>query len=133
MNDVRHALRLIAKKPGFAAAVIVTLAIGIGATSAVFNAIHTLLIADLPFSGAERVYWVEPAPHTSFSKSFLVDFRRGLRAFDGLAGYSGWGLTVTGLGEPRNVDGARVTTDFFDVLGVTPLLGRTFAPGDDNV
>jgi putative ABC transport system permease protein len=133
MTDLRHALRLLVQKPGFTIAVVLTLAIGIGANTAVFNAVHRLILQDLPFGDAERLYTVDPAPHTSVSKAVLTDFRQAQRGFEGVAGFSRWGFTVTGLGQPRNVTGARVTTDFFDVMRARPALGRTFLASDENV
>jgi putative ABC transport system permease protein len=134
MTDLRHALRLLVKKPGFTIAVVLTLAIGIGANTAVFNAVHRLLVQDLPFGDADRLVRIDVSPDSSsVSKAALSGFRQTQHVFDGVAAYSGWGFTVTGLGEPRNVDGARVTSDFFDVLRARPAWGRAFVTGDDQV
>jgi putative ABC transport system permease protein len=132
LHDVRYAIRVLARARAFTVAALLTLAIGIGANTAVFNAIHALLLEELPFGHAEQLCVISPSG-TSVSKSFLVDLRSVQRAFEGVTAFSGWGFAVTGLGEPLNVSGARVTPDFFDVLQLRPMMGRTFVSRDENV
>ena len=137
VQDVRYAIRLFVKRPGFAAVAILTLALGIGATTAIFTVVNAVLLSPLPFRDAERLVEVRilskngeglPAsrrrlPRVAFAEPDLR-CRRG--AIDGGA------ATLTGDGAPERIGSAAVTDRFFDVLGAQPLLGRVFQDGDDK-
>jgi putative ABC transport system permease protein len=143
MADLRYALRALARAPGFTLAVVLTLALGIGANSAVFSVVHSVLLRPLPYSEPERLVYIHgryPAfGRTSTSLPDFQDLRASTHSFEQIAGRHGTGFVLTGQGEPERVVADRVTANFFSVLGVRPTLGRAFLPeeeqmgGDDRV
>jgi putative ABC transport system permease protein len=135
-SDVRYAIRLFLKRPGFAAVAILTLALGIGATTAIFTVVNAVLLSPLPFRDAERLAEVRiisqngegfPLPDADF-----LEWRAQNRAADAIAVYDVNAATITGGGEPERIGAAGVTDRFFDVLGQRPLIGRLFQDGDDR-
>ncbi|HVE79733.1 MAG TPA: ABC transporter permease, partial [Gemmatimonadaceae bacterium] len=137
-QDVRYALRSLRRTPGFAAVAIITLALGIGANTAIVSVVNAALLRPLPFADDGRLAVV----HTSF-KSFqleranlsepeFMDLRERARSFVGLAGERQSGVTLTGEGEPERLRARRASANFFEVLGVRAALGRTFAVGEDR-
>ena len=136
VHDVRYAIRLLLKRPGFAAVAILTLALGIGATTAIFTVVNAVLLRPLPFPDAERLVQVRiiSSNHESFSlpdADFLA-WRSQNQTCDAVAVYWASPETLTGDGAPERIGSAAVTDRFFDVLGVRPLLGRVFQEGDDK-
>ena len=136
--DLRYAARSLWRTPGFTTAAIVTLALGIGATTAIFSAVDALLIRSLPYPQAERLValWVDATrrgmPRTEWTNvADATDWAAELRSVESLYAYRGWDPTLTGSGEPVRLAGTDVTHEFFDVLGVRPLLGRGFTAEDD--
>ncbi len=135
LGDVRFALRLLARRPGFAAITILTLALGIGATTAIFTVVHAVLLSPLPFPRADRLVEVRivgrdgeifPLPDADFQA-----WRAANRTADAVAVFSPGSVTLTGFGAPERLQGVQVTDRFFDVLGVRPRLGRALRQGDD--
>lgn len=131
-RDLLYALRSLVRGPSFAALVSVTLALGIGASTAIFSLIDVVLIRPLPFPGAEQlaVVW-ETAPRVGYPKvdvapANYVDWVQQSDVFDGLAAYSGNAFNLTGQGRPERLDGVQVTPNLFSVIGVDPVLGRAF-------
>jgi len=135
LSDIRYALRTMMRAPGFAATAALTLAIGIGANTAIFTVVYALLLKPLPFRDADRLIYVHdtfPAvANASISLQKFLALRDGNRSLTALAATSPRSLTITGLGDPQILGVTRVTGDFFDVLGVAPLAGRTIARADD--
>ena len=131
-GDVRYAFRQIRKRPGFSAAAILTLAIGVGATAAVFAVVDAVLLRPLPYPESDRLYSLFEVnsrgnvgrTRTTFLN--FLDWRDQASSFDGMAAHIGTGFTLTGRGDPEFVLGQQVTTNLLDVLRVTPLLGRSF-------
>ena len=136
MNDIRFAIRSLARAPGLTAVAILTLALGIGANSAVFSLVDAVLIRPLPFAQPERLVVLyemrEGYGRANVSAHEYVAWRDRNRAFDGMAMYNYRGLTLTGAGEPVQLKAQTVTANFFDVLGGRPIIGRTFRPGEDQ-
>ncbi len=129
--DVRTAVRGFVSAPGFAAAAIGTLALGIGANVAIFTAVNSLLLQPLPLHEPERLVRVWPAANFNIT---MVDRVTGaMPAIEAAAGVSGWLFTLTGEGDPQRLSGAVVSANYFDLLGVQPALGRTFAPEEGMV
>ncbi len=116
-TDLRFAARNLRASPAFAIVAIVTLGLGIGVNAAVFGVLDAVLLRPLPFAEPARLVAVQPIPDGSTSKRTLLALRERTRAFDGLAGWSWWGFTLTGRDEPALLMGARATADLFDVLG----------------
>ena len=146
LRDIRYALRLWRRNPGFTAAAIVTLALGIGANTTMFSVVNATLLRRLSFPDAERLATIwkgrieDPERINIVSWPNFRDWQERSRTFESMALFdsAGRGYNLSGEGEPEQVSGVRVTASFFTVLGVRPLLGRTFlpeeeAPGRDRV
>jgi predicted permease len=138
MDDFRYAARRIRRSPGFTCSAILTLALGIGATSAIFAVIDRVLLKPLPYSHADRlVALTHTAPginlkYLRMSPSLYFTYREESRVLDNIALWNGNRSTVTGLGMPEEVPTLFVTTEFFDVLGVHPAIGRGFNTPDGD-
>ncbi len=140
-SELRFAARRLRRVPGFAAATVFVLALGVGATTAAFSVVNAILLEPLPFPAPSRLVRLthvvgEPGPAAvDQSDASVLLYQEAARAFDGVAA---WRFADGNLGASRQdpnairVRGARVTSNFFDVLGVRPALGRTFAPGEDR-
>lgn len=132
LQDLRFAIRGLAKNRGFTFVALLTLALGMGATTAIFSVVNAVLLKPLPFAEPQRLIklderhpdWADPG----FTYANFADVARQTRTLTQLAAYRSWLFTLTGEGEPQNVDGYRVSADFFNVLGVAPKIGRTFLP-----
>ncbi len=138
LRDIRYGLRGLRRAPGFAAVAILTLALGIGANTAIFSVVYAVLLRPLPYHNPSRlVYISEFWPHgfqvgTVPNPDFANWSEHG-RLFDGLAAYGrGAEVNLTGTGEPERLSGAMVTADFFTLLGVEPFLGRCFLREEDR-
>jgi len=133
-RDVRYAARSLAWNPAFTIVAIVTLALGIGANTAIFSIVNGVMLRPLPYPDAGRLVSVVSLVNgvgTTVSPADLMDWRRDARGFAGLAGsYSGQTI-LSGSGDAEQIDQARITANAFDVVGVRPLLGRAFLPGED--
>jgi predicted permease len=136
-QDVRHGLRTLAKSPGFTAAVVLTLALGIGANTAVFSVVNGVLLRPLPYPGSEQLVILRQAvpgagiEDLGFSVKEVEDFRDQNRTLEEVIEYHSMSFTLLGGSEPRRVRTGVVSARFFDVLGVKPHLGRTFQAGED--
>ena len=136
-QDLAYALRNLRTHPGFALTAIVMLALGIGANVAIFSIVNALLLKPLPFAHPDRLMIVhlvgpshdEPGVSRRFIWSYpkYVAFRDQQRAFEAIAAFGAWSWNVTGSGSPERVEGELVESTYFDVLGVTPQVGRTFS------
>ena len=133
-HDIREAVRRILREPGFTALAVLTLALGIGANTAMFSVIKTVLLEPLPYGSAERLVMIWNASDrqgtTWLSIQEVVSYRRDTTAFDGVGAYTEADANLTGGLEPERVRAAQVTPDLFDILQVPPALGRAFAPSD---
>lgn len=137
MQDLRYAMRAMRKKPGFTLIAVMTLALGIGASTAIVTVVNAGLLRGLPFKSADRLYHVwESTPQKEFAQREFSypdyqDYQQN-QVFDGLAAYSGGGGIMSGRGEPERVFAPAASANFFSVLGVEPVLGRTFQNGEDK-
>jgi putative ABC transport system permease protein len=137
-QDARYGLRMLLKKPGFTLTAVITLALGIGATSTIFSFVNGILLRPLPYQDSRRLVALdETAPKrgvTSMGVSFpnFLDWREQNRVFTGVAAYNIGDFTLTGSGEPEKVSGADISYNTFEVLGVAPILGRTFTAEEDR-
>jgi putative ABC transport system permease protein len=136
LHDVRYAIRLLRARPGFAAVAILTLALGIGATTAIFTVVNAVLLSPLPFPDAERLVEVRiisqngegfPLPDADF-----LAWRAQNQTSDAVAVFDFTAMTISGDGPAERIGAAGVSDRFFDVLGVRPILGRVFLEGDDK-
>jgi len=140
-QDVRHGARVLVKSPGFAAAAIVVLALGIGANTAIFSLINAALLRPLPFKDPSRlvhIWHVPPAKSFPGMTRFAVsaanylDWAGENHVFERTAIYSFASYDLTGTGNPESVQAGAVESTFFSVFGVSPILGRTFLPDEDQ-
>jgi putative ABC transport system permease protein len=135
--DLRYACRAFFRQPGFTATVVVTLAIGIGANTAIFSVVRRVLLEPRPYASADRLVtlnelWPQlPGPRPVSMLNYL-DWTRQNTVFDRIAAVSWGSVTVRGAGEPVYVNGSTVSPAYFDVFGLRPALGRTFLPADDQ-
>ena len=140
MRDVRHAARGLRRSPGFTAAVILTLALGIGANTAIFSVVHATLLQPLPYDTPDQLYSVEVViPDRRDEMSSLpgrvqdyLEWSKAETAFSAVAALTPGEWNLTGGGEPQRVGAARVSTNFFAALGVPPAHGRTFLPEEEQ-
>jgi putative ABC transport system permease protein len=135
IQDVRYALRSFGKSPGFTAAAVATLALGIGANAAIFGLVEAVILRPLPFHQPERVVYVTETwqgRRGSVSAGNFDDLRRAARSFEALAAVRYGNVNLAESGEPERVESARVTRDFFKVFGVAPLRGRVFTADEDR-
>jgi predicted permease len=134
LQDVRYGTRMLRKSPGFTAIAVLTLALGIGANTAIFSLVNGVLLRPLPYSQPERLVAITD----SFPQGAIVAMPARLKTMD-IAGYSeGAEFNLTGRGEPSRLYGTSVSADFFSILSAKPELGRIFVagedhPGDDNI
>jgi len=135
--DLRYGLRTLQKNRGFAAVAILTLALGIGANTAIFSAVNAVLLRPLPFKQPDRLVqlWESEieVPQAPFAAPDFVDWRAQNQTFEDMTLYT-WptSLNMSGTGEPEHVYGILAQANFFSVLGSTPLMGRTFVTGEDQ-
>jgi putative ABC transport system permease protein len=135
LQDVRYGLRMLRKNPGFTAVAVLTLALGIGANTAIFSVVNGVLLRPLPFPRQDRLLmvWERDAAgrksHVGWAT--ITDWNELNHSFTGIAAISQWLPTLVGASDAQNLIGFRVSADFFDVMGVQPQHGRGFLPAED--
>lgn len=134
VQDVAYAMRTIRRTPGFAAVAVVTLALGIGATSAVFSVVHAVLLESLPYRAPDRLYRVrtvypDGTPYPVSAPDFM-SLKAQTQSFEQVEAYARGVFGLSGVGEPREVRGIRVSRGLFEMLGVGTVLGRPFSSDD---
>lgn len=135
-QDLRFALRMLRKSPGFTVVVVLTLALGVGANTVIFSVVNAVLLRPLPYANPEQLVFVrETKPETGsaglgMSYPSFTELRDNNRVFSSIAGLGGHSLVLTGYGEPSEVKTVAVTPEFFSVLAAEPLLGRVFVAQD---
>ncbi len=139
MQDLRYAMRLLMRAPGFTITGVLILAIGIGATTAIFSLVNTVLLRSLPFPESERLVWVSQQDHSlpgvapeSLSYPDYFDWRVQNHTLDGIASYVGATVTMELKGESQRLDIQTVSSNFFRVLGAAPMLGRDLSWEDEK-
>jgi putative ABC transport system permease protein len=138
MNDLRFAFRKLRQSPAFTSIAVITLALGIGLNTAIFSLINDLFLRSLPFKEPSRVVHLfggdkaRDLVDIGVSAPRYQHFRDGQTIFDGLAAENFFLFTLTGLGDPVQIFGGRLTSNYFDVLGVRPILGRNFLPEEQE-
>jgi predicted permease len=136
-QDFRYGLRMLAKAPGFTAIAIITLALGIGANTAIFSVVNGVLLNPLPYKDPSRLVALYSSDkqfnHSSISYPNFLDWVRDNRSFSKLAAFREDDFDLTGEGQPQRVAVEMVSSNFFHVLGVEPVLGRSFQPQEDHI
>jgi predicted permease len=135
--DVRYGLRILRKNPGFATIAILTLALGIGANTAIFSVVQGVLLAPLPYSEPERLVMVWQYNLTlkhviSVSYPDYLDWQRDARSFQQMAAFDSQDRNLTAPGTPEHLNGEEISSDFLSTLGIMPILGREFLPAEDR-
>jgi len=134
--DVRHAARVFRKQPAFAAAAVLTLALGIGATTAIFSVVYGVLLKPLPFQEPERLVSLQQiAPHgagTNHGRGTYLTYRENQQVFEGIGAWDPTDVSITGGGNPERVQGLLVSASTLPLLRVQPILGRAFNAEDDT-
>jgi putative ABC transport system permease protein len=137
-RDLSFTLRSLRRKPGYTAAAVVTLALGIGANAAIFSTVYGVLLRPLPYPSSDRlaVVWAQwlaqDIPQVSHTGGDFRDYQRQAKSFEGLAAFGSVRQNLTGGEEPAQVQVGWVSRNFFSVLGVTPRLGRAFRPDEES-
>ena len=136
IQDAIHGLRVLRKNPGITIISVITLALGIGATTSIFTLVNAVLLRPLPYKEPAKLVWLTETsaeePDRNVSWLDLQDWKSGNQVFESIAGYSSNTFTLTGRGRPKFLTGQYVTADYFAVMGVPPALGRSFTK-DENV
>ena len=136
-QDFRYGLRMLRKSRGFTAVAVITLALAIGANTAIFSVLYPALLRPLPYRQPDRLVILgenrRQLPCCSYTSSYpdYLDWKRTAKSFESLAGFSDDGFTLTGSGDPKIIFAAMATPNFFSTLGVRPVLGRDFLEGED--
>src|SRR5262249_41146402 len=137
-RDLRHAFRLLRTHPGFAAVAVLTLALGIGANTAIFSVVRSLILEPLPFPEPDRLVMLWEADARDSSDTMIVaapnylDWRRGVQSFEDTGIWEQLSFNLSGDAEAERVSGMRVSASAFAMLRVAPQLGRAFTPEEDE-
>src|SRR5277367_3325821 len=138
-SDCSYAFRMMRKNPWFTSVAILTLALGIGANTAIFSVVHSVLLRPLPYPQGQQLIFIRQQetklgiPDLSFSVKEIEDYRAQNRTLSGLVEYHAMSFTLFGHGDPERVRTGVVSANYFDLFGIQPLLGRTFLPEDDKL
>ncbi|MGH9777233.1 MAG: ABC transporter permease [Candidatus Acidiferrales bacterium] len=136
-QDLRYGARQLARSPGFTAVAVLTLALGIGANTAIFSVVHAVLLQSLPYPNPDRLVALVgespiPSPRLGLTEVEYLRFGSDSATLESIGGYFAFQMTLSGVGEPRRVRIGLVTPELFDVLGVPPALGRTFRREEED-
>jgi putative ABC transport system permease protein len=138
-QNIRFAVRMLSKNPSFTTIAVLTLALGIGPTTAMFSVVNGVLLSPFPFADPDRLVAIKnqipklgPTPFSVPAPDVLT-YQRETKSFTDVAGYQESTYDLTGQGEPRKVQGARLTANVLSVLGAAPMLGRNFTPDEDRI
>src|SRR5688572_8223460 len=136
MNDLKFAFRQLLKNPGFTAVAVVTLALGIGANTAIFSVVNAVLLRPLPYPESERLVWLSERgpnfPVMSIAWPNFKDWLAQQNVFENLGVYIGTSYSLTGDGEPLRLNASQISAGALAALRTTPLLGRAFTGDDDT-
>src|SRR5580692_9812684 len=135
-RDLQYALRTLRRNPGFACVSVLALGLGIGANSAIFTVVNSVLLQPLHFDKPEQLIVIHDRnlkagfPQFALSPGNYLDYRDHNHSFSGITAFNGQGYNLSGGSEPERLRGSRVTTDFFQVMGRAPMLGRMFTAAE---
>lgn len=138
LQDLRYGFRMLTKKPGFTIVAVLALALGIGANSAIFSVVNTVLLRPLPFKSPNQlmIVWEDGSrygfPKDTPAPANFIDWRDQNQVFESMAAVASSTFNLTGTGEPEKIEGLRMSANFFPLLGVEPLLGRSFLSEEDQ-
>ena len=135
-QDLRFGLRMLRKSPGFTIVTVLTLALGIGANTAIFSVVNTVLVRPLPYPNHDRILRIQEShqndAEANLTYATFLDMQRAAKSIDNLSAYRPWVFNLTGEGEPERVAGAMVSANFFTAFATQPFLGRLMTDEDDR-
>src|SRR5215510_1171778 len=134
-QDLRYGARMLLKNPGFTFVAVLALALGIGANTAIFSVVNTVLLRPLPYYDPQRLVWVSEVMSNGdeiYGAADYLHWREQSKSFDHLVAFTPGGIHLTGRGEPEQLDSIRATANLFPALGVAPQLGRAFTTEEDH-
>jgi predicted permease len=137
-QDLRYGARMLVRQPGFTLAAIAVIALGIGANTAIFSVVNTVMLRPLPYQNPDELVMVWETspklgfPHNDVAPANFIDWRDENRVFTHIAAFGGTSVSLTGRGEPERIEGQRVSASLFPLLGVAPALGRVFSAEEDG-
>ena len=135
-RDLKYGIRTLAKSPGFTTIAVLTLALGLGANTAIFSVVHSVLLAPLPYDQSDQlvIVWEKIPPGRFISPSYpdIQDWQRSSHSFQRITAFITRSFDLTGPGAPAHLDGWQISAAFFRTLGVTPVLGRDFSAEEDQ-
>jgi len=132
LQDLRYGARALQKSPGFTAIAVFTLALGIGANTAIFSVVNAILLHPLAYKEADRLATILNDGNGPISVANYVDWREQSHSFEAMGAAEYWSPNLTGVDQPENIRGHKITCDLFPLLGAQPLLGRLFTEADDH-
>ena len=138
MQDLRYGMRMLVKNPGFTVVAVITLALGIGANAALFSVVNGVLLKSLPFKDPDRLLFVWETnarmriPAMPASKLNYRDWKEQNNSFDLIAARQPFSVNLTSNDQPEKIQGEKITSDYFQVLGIAPIAGRTFLEEEDK-
>src|SRR5580658_6540853 len=133
LRDIRYGLRAMRRNPGFTAVAVIALALGIGANSAIFTAVNSILLRPLGYRDPDRLVVILNNGMGPVAAANFVDWKAQSRSFENMGAADRWGPDLTGTDHPEKMSGLRITSDIFPLLGVAPLLGRVFNKSEEQV
>jgi putative ABC transport system permease protein len=134
-QDIHYAVRMLKKSPGFTAVAVLTLALGIGANTAMFSVVKAILLEPLRYQDSDRLVILNhyyPQLRAGVSAPGYVYYRDNTHSFENMTAHTAWDANLTGQGEPERLRGLLVSASFFETLGVSPVLGRAFKAEEDQ-
>ncbi|MDT5270423.1 MAG: hypothetical protein QOH49_2609 [Acidobacteriota bacterium] len=138
IQDIRHSLRMLLKNRAFTLTALFTLALGIGANSAVFSVINAVLLRPLPYKDSERIVFLwsksqkETSDHATVSLADYQDWKEQSRSFEAMGAYAPRAYNLSGVGDPEGIQGVMTSSGFFEAVGAEPALGRVFRPEEER-
>lgn len=132
LKDLRYAARMLAKNPGFTALAVVALALGLGANTAIFSVVNSILLKPLPYADPNRLVVLLHSGNFPVSPADFLDYRRDVTAFEHMAAAQGWGASLAGREGPEMITGLKVSSNMMPLLGAAPLLGRSFTTEEEK-
>ena len=132
LQDLRYGARALRKSPGFTAIAVLTLALGIGASTAIFSVVNAILLHPLAYKDADRLATILNDGNGPISVANYIDWREQSHSFEAMGAAEYWSPNLTGVDQPENIRGHKITYDLFPLLGAQPLLGRLFTAADDR-
>ena len=132
-QDLRFGLRMLRKSPGFTIVAVLTLALGIGANTAIFSVVNAVLLRELAYADPDRLVTFVREGHTGNTPANFLDWKRDNDVFANIGAAEAWSPNLTGIDKPEQIAALHVTSDIFQVLGVKPILGRTFTADEDRL